>query len=65
MPETGSTHNHRQRDRFPKKKRAILHGEVRDILHEFYIEISTTRMSKEVFDGFVDRIIDTVRDKKA
>jgi len=34
--------------------------EVRSILHEFYIEIATTKMSGEKFDEFIDRIIDCV-----
>ena len=32
--------------------------ELRSLLREFYIEISTTKMSKETFEEFIDRIID-------
>lgn len=31
---------------------------VRVLLHEFYIEIATTRMSKETFEEFLDRFIE-------
>jgi hypothetical protein len=35
---------------------------VRLLLHEFYIEIATTRMSKERFDELVEQIIDAAND---
>jgi len=54
-------------DHGPKPKRSSSQNdlaktrvEVRSILHEFYIEIATTKMSGEKFDEFIDRIIDCV-----
>jgi len=43
---------------FSKTRSAKARDEVRSLLHEFYIEIATTKMSKEKFEEFLDRIID-------
>ncbi len=43
---------------FSKTGSAKARDEVRSLLHEFYIEIATTKMSKETFEEFLDRIID-------
>ena len=31
---------------------------IKDILREFYIEVSTSKMSKEQFEKYIDRIIE-------
>ncbi len=46
-------------------KPARTRDEVRSLLHEFYIEIATTKMSKEKFEEFVDRVIEaTIADER-
>jgi hypothetical protein len=45
----------------PKKARSkreeMARDAVRTLLHEFYIEMATTKMSKETFEGYLDRFI--------
>ena len=30
---------------------------IRDVLHEYYIQVSTTKMTRADFEGFIDQII--------
>lgn len=41
-----------------RRREAIIRERVRSLLHEFYIEIATTKMSKAKFEEFIDKFIE-------
>lgn len=44
-------------DKPRSKKEEIARDKIRDLLHEYYIEMATTRMSKEKFEEYLDRFM--------
>jgi hypothetical protein len=40
------------------KREQMARDAVRILLHEFYIEMATTKMSKETFEEFLDKFIE-------
>lgn len=52
----------------PEKKRgdrkATARDAIRDLLHDYYIEIATSKMSKDKFEEYIDRFINAVTSDK-
>ncbi len=47
-----------------QEQREEIREKIKDILHEFYIEVSTSKMSKEQFEKYIDRIIELFAKKE-